>query len=506
MLAVGVAFVFRVPVSPERARRAVINVLSERLNAEVELGSLNVELFPRPRADGTNLVIRHRGRRDVPPFISIRAFEIRGGFVGLWRHHIGRVDLDGLEIQIPPRIPGDEAPRTPQLADGEGNGGTYGDVVVDEVVSTDAKLVLIPRESFKPPKTWDIHSLRIESVGRGEAMPFTAELTNAVPPGQIDTTGTFGPWNSDEMGLTPLGGTFVFENADLGVFKGISGTLASKGAFGGALGRIEVQGETTTPNFAVTVAGNPMPLASTYSAIVDGTDGNTYLERVDATLEKTPIAAVGKVVRLEGIKGRLVDLAVTIEKGRLEDVLRLAVKGPQPPMTGSLYLETTLALPPGDEDVVRKLQLDGAFRIDGGRFTDPTVQRQINELSLRAGGKKAGSGSGSPPPRVTSDFSGRFVLGDGTLRLATVTFDVPGAVVELSGRYGLEPETLDFTGNLFMEAKLSETVSGFKSLVLKVVDPMFRKDGKTVVPLRIGGTRGNPAIGLDTKRIFSKGQ
>ena len=89
-------------------------------------------------------------------------------------------------------------------------------------------------------------------------------------------------------GTYPLGGTFVFENADLGVFKGISGTLASKGAFGGALGRIEVQGETMTPNFAVTVAGNPMPLASTYSAIVDGTDGNTYLERVDATLEKTP--------------------------------------------------------------------------------------------------------------------------------------------------------------------------------------------------------------------------
>ena len=227
---------------------------------------------------------------------------------------------------------------------------------------------------------------------------------------------------------------------------------------------------------------------------------------VDATLEKTPIAAVGKVVGVEGIKGRLVDLAVTIEQGRLEDVLHLAVKGPQPPMTGSLYLETTLAIPPGDEDVVRKLQLDGAFRIDGGRFTDPTVQRQINELSLRASGKKAGSGSGSPPPGVTSDFSGRFVLGDGTLRLATVTFDVPGAVVELSGRYGLEPETLDFTGNLFMEAKLSETVSGSKSLVLKVLDPFFRKGGKTVVPLRIGGTRGNPAIGLDTKRIFSKGQ
>ena len=69
---------------------------------------------------------------------------------------------------------------------------------------------------------------------------------------------------------------------------------------------------------------------------------------------------------------------------------------------------------------------------------------------------------------------------------------------------GSSPKTLDFTGNLFMEAKLSETVSGFKSLVLKVWIRIFRKDGKTVVPLRIGGTRGNPAIRLDTKRIFAK--
>jgi hypothetical protein len=342
----------------------------------------------------------------------------------------------------------------------------------------------------------------MESVGRGEAMPFAAELTNAVPPGRIDTSGTFGPWNSNEMGLTPLGGTFIFANADLGVFKGISGTLTSKGAFGGTLGRIEVQGETTTPDFTVTVAGNPVPLATTYDAVVDGTDGNTYLERVDATLEETPIVAIGKVVRLEGVKGRLVELDVTIDKGRLQDVLRLAIKGPKPPMSGALHLQTKLVLPPGDEDVVRKLELDGVFNIDDGRFSDPAVQRQINELSVRASGKKAET---TNPPRVASDFSGTFLLGDGLLRLPKVTFDVPGAIVELSGRYSLEQETLDFSGNLFMEAKLSETVSGFTGTLLKVVDPLFRKNGQTVVPLRVTGTREKPSFGLDVKRVFGKG-
>ena len=51
-----------------------------------------------------------------------------------------------------------------------------------------------------------------------------------------------------------------------------------------------------------------------------------------------------------------------------------------------------------------------------------------------------------------------------------------------------------------MDAKLSETVTGFKSLLLKMVDPFFRKDGRTVVPLKISGTRGDPQFGLDVRR------
>ena len=35
-------------------------------------------------------------------------------------------------------------------------------------------------------------------------------------------------------------GRFTFKNADLGVFKGIDGTLSAEGAYGGSLDRIEV--------------------------------------------------------------------------------------------------------------------------------------------------------------------------------------------------------------------------------------------------------------------------
>ena len=55
-----------------------------------------------------------------------------------------------------------------------------------------------------------------------------------------------------------------------------------------------------------------------------------------------------------------------------------------------------------------------------------------------------------------------------------------------------------------MEASISETVTGLKSVLLKAIDPLFRhKGGGSEIPIRIGGTVGSPSFGLDTKRVFS---
>ena len=120
--------------------------------------------------------------------------------------------------------------------------------------------------------------------------------------------------------------------------------------------------------------------------------------------------------------GRRVTLDITMEKARLEDVLQLAVNTPKPTMTGALALKTHFELPPGDRDVVDKLQLKGNFTIRGGRFTNAAVQDRINMLSGRAQGKGA-----EEPTRVTSDFTGNFSLAGGQLALTPLRFDVPGS-------------------------------------------------------------------------------
>jgi hypothetical protein len=501
LVATVAAVAIRLPISSDALRDRVVAALAERLDGDVELQGFTVRLFPRLRASGTGLRVWHLSRRDLPPLIGVSRFTVEADLVGLWRRRIARVTLEGLAISIPPRearrerVP--EPPESPSPA-----GSSYArDLVISELHADDGRLVILRAEAAKPPRTWQLHRVRLREVGVASRMPFDATITNAVPPGEIATSGAFGPWAASTPGLTPLDGRFTFEKADLGVFTGISGMLSAHGTFGGTLDQITVEGQTDTPDFTIDVSGHPVHLRTTYRAVVDATNGNTTLDPVNATVIDTSIVARGGVYEVEGVKGREVRLDVTIDQGRLEDIMRLAVRTEEPPMAGGLTLSTSMTIPPGRVDVVDKLLLDGRFAIEQGRFTNREVQRQVAELSRRGSGRKPGTVN---PARVRSNFAGRFRLADAELSLNGLTFDVPGAVVEMSGAYSLRRETLAFAGGLYLDARLSQTVSGFKSLLLKPIDPLFRRNGRTRLPLKISGTRNAPRFGLDVRRVFRR--
>jgi hypothetical protein len=501
-----IAFLSLVPVTSASARAKLIEVLAARLDSEVQLDSLQIKVLPQLRAEGGGLTIRHKGRHDVPPLISIRSFAVEGNVLGMLRKHVATLTVEGLQIQIPPRdhdkagsdnVNGGNG----KDSDASGPGKLKPTYMIDNLITRDAQLVIIPRNEKKQPKVWAIHDLHMKNVSFDNAMPFEATLTNGVPPGEISTRGTFGPWHAREPGDTPLDGAFTFDNADLSVFKGISGILSAKGTFGGQLGRIEVHGDTTTPEFTLTSVGHAIPLRAKYDTIVDGTNGDTFLQRIDGSWRDTALVAKGSVVDMPGAPGRQVQLDVTMDQARIEDVLWLAVKTPKPPMSGALTLNTRMVIPPGNVDVVKKLLLDGKFALGAARFTDADVQRKIEGLSQRSRGQVAPD----QVEHVTSDFAGSFKLANGVLAIPSVAFGVPGAIVRLSGSYGLVSEAIDFKGTLYMEAKISETVGGFKGMLLKVVDPLFKgKNGGSEIPIQISGTRNNPSFGLDKGRVFKK--
>ena len=328
-------------------------------------------------------------------------------------------------------------------------------------------------------------------MGTAKPFSFRGNLTNAKPVGEIKTVGNFGPWAIDDPGSTPVSGNYTFTDADLDPFPGIAGKLSSTGKYSGVLESLEVQGVTDTPAFSLDPVGRAVPLHTEFYATVDGTNGDTYLHPVRATLIHSEITANGSVVRVPEKQGHLITLDVVSPKARLEDLLQLSTKSNQPMMSGLVNLKTKLILPPGKVKVLDKLVLDGEFTVSNGRFASSDVRDKLAAFSRHAQGHPDNPEAGS----AISDLHGKFHLKNGVITFQQLTFSVPGALIRLDGTYKMRGEELDFNGELRTDAKLSEMVGGKKSFFLKAIDPFFSKEGAgTLIPIGITGTRDNPTL------------
>jgi hypothetical protein len=171
-------------------------------------------------------------------------------------------------------------------------------------------------------------------------------------------------------------------------------------------------------------------------------------------------------------------------------------------LTGAVNFKTKIVIPPGHQDVIDKLDLDGNFTIAHANFTSPTVERHLRTLSDRARGISKSEEQNVPPETVASDFSGRFRLDNGVTTFSLLQFSVPGAAIRLAGSYNLRTKAIDMNGKFLMNATLSQTQSGVKQWMLKPFDKLFEKDGAGFeVPITVTGSKQHPEIGAD---VFHK--
>ena len=479
------------------ARDWVDDWLTERYQSDVDLSTFRISVYPHISAVGENLALHFEDRKNLPPLIAVKRFSLQASLFGLLRNprHIQIVRLEGLELNIPPR-----EERTDSRKGVKAAAHGFRPANFDEIVSDGAILKILTAKPGKDPLEFDIEHVVLHPTETPGQLAFQAILTNAKPPGDIFSTGRFGPWQADAPSLTPVSGVYTFDNADLGVFQGISGTLSSKGEFQGVLERIKTSGTTDTPDFRITRSGHPLDLRTTFHAIVDGTDGDTYLDPVECHFLNTVLMVRGKAEGVKGKSGKTITLDVAGNHARIENLLLLAIKGP-PPMSGPVQLKTKFLLPSGSQEIPDRLNLDGMFNLASVHFTSNTVQQKFDNLSKRSLGK-AGSTSRTDIPDTTDDVAsamkGDFQLKAGILTLPSVQFEVPGANVKLHGTYDLDQELLDLHGHLEMQAKLSQMTTGIKSFFLKAVDPFFSKNGNgTVLPIKITGSVKQPSYGLD---------
>jgi hypothetical protein len=418
---------------------------------------------------------------------------------------ISVVRMKGLVVDLPPRS------HFGHDAAGAGKSETGRGVLrfeLDGIECGGAHLTLETSKPGKLPMEIAIARFKLTKIGSGDAMAFDAELTNPRPVGTIHTTGTVGTSRAD-LGEDPISGDYRFEHANLADFKGIAGILSSTGHYQGTVRDLVVDGETDTPDFRLRPFDNPLPLHTKFHAKVDGTNGDTRLEPVDATLGHSHFTTQGQIVRVPAVgagsaqqsAGHDIALTIDVDRARIEDFLRLASRGGTPILTGAVTMKAALHIPPGAPPVHERMRLNGSFVLDQAEFSSKKIQDGIAQLSARGQGRPREAKT-ADAAQVRSRMEGDFQMADAVIALSRLTYTVPGATIQLKGTYGVEGGALDFAGAAKMEATVSEMVGGWKGMLLTPLDRHFEKNGAgTEIQIQVKGTREQPEFGVDFGRM-----
>ncbi len=459
------------------SRNAVLEDLREASDSTVTIQNFHPTYFP-PGCILEGIEFRHGA--DQFKLTTIQKLVVEGSYLGILRKHVPRITAVDAHIFVP----------------AFGSNVTFNtqpsSTVVDELVANGSYVEFESNNPHTQPFRFDIHEATLNRVQSEAPIRYRLKFHNPNPPGEIAVSGTFGAWASGHPEDTPMSGEYTFDHADLGVYGGIAGTLASTGKFDGPFKHINVSGTASVPDFEVKSGGHKIKLDSRFEAYVDAVHGDTFLKKVEAHFGRTRLLAEGSIAGSKGRKGKYAELEISSRTGRLEDVLGLFVKE-RSPMSGPLVLRTHAELPPGEERFLNKIRLDGGFGVDAGNFSSAETQQDVDKLSAGARGEKM-----DDPETVLTDLNGRVVLAEGIAHFSDLSFSIPGAKARVHGTYDIRNHKIDLHGRMRVDSNISKTETGFKSLLLKVMDPIFKKKKKgEVVPVYIRGTYEKPQFGLD---------
>jgi AsmA-like C-terminal region len=471
-------------------RSAVLKQLADASLSKVDAAAFHSTYFPRPGCVLEHVTFQHSPKPGAPPLITVEKMTIVGSFSGLFTKHVKRIRAEGMHIVTPPRGTGQRFQPPPRST-----------IVIDELIA-DGAILEVQRHAGDQPLKFSFHNFDLSNIGGHGPAVFRTTFSNPEPPGEITTSGNFGPWNAVDVGKTPVVGHYSFQHADLGVFPGIAGLLSSSGKFSGVLDHIELHGQTDTPRFTVTSSSHQVDLQTQFDALVNGENGDTFLQKAIATFWKTTVWSRGSVEARPRQPGKTVSLELTAKDGRIQDILLLFAQSKQAPMSGVTSFRADVSIPPGRRPFLEKVELQGDFGINAGTFTNSTTQEGVEHLSEGAlfsqQNHPNSEKSEDDPQTVLSDLKGHVVLKDGSARFSDLSFSVPGASARMQGTYNLITEKIDLHGQLKTESQPSKTTSGVKALLLKVLSPFFKKKPVGyIMPVKITGTYDHPLFGLD---------
>jgi hypothetical protein len=489
-------------------RRQVVSILEARFHCPVELDEVHVSLRHGLQVSGAGLRIRSLDNYDPvrpgdPPMLSVRTFQFDTTLGDLLRHHTSAVTTyaQGLVVTLP--APNDRVPLLPGV---QPHSPSRDSRLLNRLIATDSRLSLANRDPSRPPMEFLFEKLILDDPGYELPFVFEAILTNPLPIGRIHSVGHIGPWVSGTPRLTPVDGNFTFDRADLATIAGVSGTMASGGHIAGQLGQMSVHGTADTPDFALDISAHPFHLRTEFQALVDGTSGDVLLQQVETHFLHTTIRGSGLVRTLhdpdvdhDNTHDTALDIVMT--DGRAEDLLVLFDKAKRPLVTGSMRLTGHVEVPPGKERLIEKIHALGKVGIDGALWPDPTIQQTVDTLSQRAQNHaKIAMKDPDANPVVSSHMDGSFLIHGANIDVSGLTYRIPGAILAMQGRYPLDGRQIDFRGVARTVANASQMETGWKSLLLKPISPLFKKNGAGMeLPVSFTGDKSKPQFAIDWK-------
>ena len=356
-------------------QKSVTQELQEASDSQLQIRAFRSTYFPHPGCIIEGLVFVHDSNA-ARPLITVDKLTIQGSYLSILARHVSLIVAEGLHVFIPP----------------SGSGKPFhtkrSTITIGEIVANGGTLEFALHDPQKQPLRFDIHEASLTDVGWKGSLTYRLRMHNPEPPGEISATGEFGVWDQNDPARTTVSGEYKFERADLSIYHAIAGILSSTGKFGGTLGHIAVSGTTDTPNFEVTSGGHPVQLTTKFDAYVNAIHGDTFLKRVDAHFKQTQVVATGSIAGSPGSKGKTAIIDLSINNGRIEDIMGLFVKARRAPMSGAVTLQANAELLPGKQPFLKKLTMQGTFGVGGGEFSKPSTQEGIDKLSAGARGEK----------------------------------------------------------------------------------------------------------------------
>ena len=459
--------------------KAVVQDLAEASDSAVTIRSSHRTYFPFPGCILEGVEFHHGP--DKWTLITIDKLTVEGSYSGIVTKRVPRIRAEGGHVFVPPF--GSHVTFTTQ----------HSNLVVEELVANGTVVEFASNDPSKKPLRFEVQQGVLRDVRWNTPIDYDLKFHNPEPPGEVAARGKFGVWIKGNPGETPLSGEYTFDQANLGVYGGVGGILSSKGKYNGVLKHIDIAGTTEVPDFEVNTGGHKVKLVTQYTAFVDATHGDTFLKHVEAHFRRTNVAVEGSVAGVKGRKGKTALFDLSSRQGRIEDILGLFVSEPRAPMSGPITLKAKVEIPPGKERFLEKVKLQCSFGIEDGTFSKPETQKNVNELSAGALGEKM-----EDAETVLTDLKGQVVLEGGIAKFSDLSFGIPGAKARMHGTFNLLNHKIDLHGRMQVDTKISKTTTGVKALLLKLMDPFFKKHKKgEVVPIHITRTYEHPQFGLD---------